>query len=123
MDLLFDCHAAALIHEGVGITFHEEGRHEVFEHRAAPGKQTARTVELRQWTGEIKPVILRHIAACDGDQAGDARFRSHQVVVIGIELTGLNVVANVKDMPLRIVQEAKGHGLDEGIRPAKRATE
>ena len=106
-----------MIHEGVRITFHEEGRHEVFEHRAAPGKQTAHAVELRQWAGKIEPVILRHIAACDGDQAGDARFRSHQVVVIGIELAGLDVVANVKDMSLRIVQEAKGHGLDEGFGP------
>jgi len=60
-------------------------------------------------------VVLRNVTAGDGDQAGNARFRSHQVVVVGVEPVRLDVIADMKNVPLRVIQEAKGHRLQEGF--------
>src|SRR5689334_5322746 len=114
-DLLFDRRATALIHQCVRVALDEKVRHQVFEHGTAPGKQATHAFNLCERTGEIEPVILRDIAARDRDQARNARLRSDKVIVVSIEPARLDVIADVKDMPLWVVKKAKMHRLEEGF--------
>ena len=84
-DLASDACAAALVEQRSREVSHQELRHQVLEHRAAPGHQRRAAVHVRDETSEVKPVVLRDVTLRDGDEAGQPRFRRQQIVEGGVE--------------------------------------
>ena len=64
---------------------HQQQRHQVLEHRAAPRHQRRAAVDVGDQPSEMEPVMLRHVALGDGDEAGQPRFRRQQVVERAVE--------------------------------------
>ena len=58
-------------------------------------------------------MALRHLVLGDGHEAGDARFRGEQVVIVGIQTAAGQIIANVENLPLGVKQEAKIHLCDK----------
>ena len=84
-DLPPDARAAALIEQRAGKAAHQQQRHQVLEHRAAPRHQRRAAVDVRHEASEMEPVVLRHVAFGDGDEAGQPRLRRQQVVERAVE--------------------------------------
>ena len=55
---------------------------------------------------------LRSIAFHDRDVAGEPRFRRQQIVEVRIELVRRGVVADVKDLSLRVEEQLEVHPAD-----------
>ena len=52
---------------------------------------------------------LRHFSLGDGDDRGDARLRGQKIVIVLVELAGVEVKTNMEDAPLRMIEEAEVH--------------
>ena len=85
---------------------HQAG-HQVLEHRTRPRAQAGLCAHGVERPPERGPVAHRHVALGDGEQAGQARLRGQQVVETGVELLLGHAVADVKEVPLAVVQEAE----------------
>ena len=114
--LRFECGIAAIREKCASIVFDEQGRHEIFEHGAAPREQYLLAVGLRHGPPEMLPVTVRHIAFGNRDQAGNPRFGRQQIVVTRVEPFGAGVVSNMKHLSALIEQEAKIHASHGGVR-------
>ena len=55
------------------------------------------------------------IALGDGDEAGEPRFRSQEVVEIGIETAIAVAIADGKELAVGIEQEAEFHVIEHGF--------
>jgi hypothetical protein len=84
-DLASDARAAALVEERAREVPHQEQRHQVLEHRPAPGHQGRAALHVRDETSKVKPVVLRHVTLRDGDETRQPRFGRQQIVEGGIE--------------------------------------
>ena len=66
----------------------------------------------------MEPVPLRHVAAGDGDEAGQPRLGGEQVVERGVEHAGTvgvgEAIADREQVPRPVVQEAEAHLVGEG---------
>src|SRR5438477_4003279 len=82
-----DTGATALIEKRAGKCAHQQQRHQVLEHRAAPRHQRRLSVDVGYWTTEMKPMVLRYLTLRDGHKARQARFGCQQVVERPIRLT------------------------------------
>ena len=54
-------------------------------------------------------MLLRHVAFCDGDEAGHARFGCQQIVKRVVVTTFTYVVSNRENFAFRIEQEFEVH--------------
>ena len=94
-------------------------RHQVLEHRAAPRHQRGAALDAHQRAREPEPVLLRHLAPGDGDEAGEPGFRRQQVVVRGVEAARPLGVgepeADREDPALAVVEELPVHGVGERV--------
>ncbi|MDP2966597.1 MAG: hypothetical protein Q8N39_11295 [Pelolinea sp.] len=52
---------------------------------------------------------LWHFSLCDGDDRGDTRLRGQKIVIVVIELVGVEVKTNVEDAPLQLIEEVEVH--------------
>ena len=86
-DLALHRHAARSIEQRPRIRPHHEERHQVLEHRRAPGNERRNTVDADDESAEVEPVALRHVALGDGEEARQARLGGEQVVVGAVEAT------------------------------------
>jgi hypothetical protein len=77
--------AAGLFQQAADRRAHHQRWHQVFEHRTGPGNQRRAAAQRRRGAAEANPVAGRDIALGDGEQAGEPRFRSEQVVATGVE--------------------------------------
>jgi hypothetical protein len=117
--------AAALIQQGARIAAHQQQRHQVFEHRPAPRHQRRAAVDVRDEAPHMKPVMLRHVALCDGDEAGQPRFGGQQVVEGPVRPCGTvrvgEAVSNREDAAAAVVEKVEPHGVGErGHAPRQR---
>ncbi len=48
----------------------EQPRHQVLEHRAAPGQERGGAVHAGERPAELQPVLLRDVTFRDGDETG-----------------------------------------------------
>ena len=103
--------------------FHEEYRHQVLEHRCAPRQQRGCAGHAHGRPAQPEPMPLRHVAARDGKEARQARFRGEQVVVRRIEPARLfgvgQPVADREQLAGAVVQEAEMHLVGQRTAPLR----
>ena len=105
LDLPVDHAAVGLIEDGVLVSGHDQERHEVLEHRAAPGQERRLAHRRGEQSAQAEPVLLGQLALRDRDEAGQARLRREQVVVAGVETMVADVVADGQEVAAAIVEE------------------
>ena len=97
----------------------QQQRHQVLEHRAAPRHQRGAALDAHQRARQPEPVLLRHLAARDGDEAREPRLGREQVVVRGIEpARPLGVgepEADREDAARAVVEERPVHRVGERV--------
>ena len=108
-DLSLDDRAVGFIEQRPGVIAHHQQRHQILKHGAGPGNKRASAIDGGQLATEPEPVFLWHFPLGDGDEAGQARFRSKQIVVRVVRALGRDVVADRKHLPLRIEEKLKIH--------------
>ena len=113
LDLSEHTGTAALIQQRAGERAHQQQRHQVLEHRPAPGHQRGAAVDARDQTAEVEPVMLRHVAFGDGDEARQTRFGCEQVVERVVESTRTfcirESIPDGEDPPAAVVQHLETH--------------
>ena len=112
-DLLLHRHAARRVEKRSRIRPHQEERHQVLEHRRAPGDERRDALHAHDEPPEVEPVALRHVALRDGEEARQARLRGEEVVEGRVEAAGPvrvgQPVADREELALRVVEEAEAH--------------
>ncbi len=104
-DLPVDGRTAGLVEQRALVGGHHEERHQVLEHRAAPGQQHRLPARRREQASQREPVLLRQAPLRDRDEAPEARLRREQVVIARIAPPLRDVVADRQQVPRRVVQE------------------
>ena len=87
----------ALHHELVGLVKqrtkrlgHDQRRHQIFEHRAGPGEQSALPAHGHQKTAKLEPMFDRNVALGDGEQARQTRFGRQKIVAAFVQFVFLH---------------------------------
>ena len=96
---------------------HDQQRHQVLEHAAAPRHQGALACRGRQRSAQLEPVLQRSLVLGDGDEAREPRLGGEQVVEGVVERVGGLLEADGEQLPLAIDQEAEVHLHGIGVRP------
>ena len=104
-DLPRHCRAAGLVEQRAGIGRHHQERHEVLEHRAAPGHEHGLAARRRQEPPEGKPAFLRQLPLGDRDERAKPRFRGEQVVETGVAPVVVDVVSDREQVARPVVEE------------------
>ena len=99
-------HPAGVVEERARVAPHDEQRHQVLEHRAAPRQQDRRARRRREQATERKPAFLPDLALRDGNEDAQPRFGSEQVVVAGVGTSFVDVESDRHQVPRVVVQEA-----------------
>jgi hypothetical protein len=63
------------------------------------------SVDFRKRAAHAEPVLLRHVALCDADEAGEPGFGSEQIVVRVVSFRGRDVVADGEQLALHVEQD------------------
>ena len=82
----------------------EDERHEVFEQCAVPRGHPLVALILHQCLVEAEPVLVRSVALCDGEEAGQAGLGGEVVVMIGEEAVAAVVVADAEHIQVGVVE-------------------
>ncbi len=101
--------ARGLVEQGVVVGRHHQLRHQVLEHRAAPGQQNRLAAGAGEQTSEREPALLRQLPLRDGDEHGETRFRRQQVVEAAVAPPLVDAVANAQLSRRLVVQETIFH--------------
>jgi hypothetical protein len=104
-DLPLDHRQAGLIEQRSRVARHDQHRHEVLEHRAAPRQQRRASAGRGELPAEAEPVLLRQLALRDGDEARQARLGGEQIVIAAVELVIGDPVADGHEVPLVVVEQ------------------
>ncbi len=96
---------------------HHERRHQVLEHRARPRDQRRAAVDRCERAPESEPVLHRHVALRDRDEAREPRLGGQQVVAARIERAVRHPVSDREQLPLALEEEAEVHLGGEHARP------
>ncbi len=113
-DLGVDHRVVGLVEQRALVRWHHQERHQVFEHRAAPGQQHRLAADDAQLAAQRKPVVLRQLALGNRDKTGQAHFGGQQVVVAGVQAAFADVVADRQQVGGGVVQEAVFHLRERG---------
>ena len=108
-DLAAHCRLMRLIEQRERPRGHDEHRHEVLEHAAAPRDERRAGVRGGERPAEMEPVFGRHIVLGNSNEARQARFRGEKIVRCRIEPSGARVIANGKEKPLLVVEQGEVH--------------
>jgi len=92
-----------------------QGRHEILEHGAAPGKQRELALHLRHRPAQLQPVCRGHLAPGNRQDGSGACLRGEQIIVAIVQLARIEVIANVKDATALVIQEGHVHLVSEGL--------
>ena len=98
---------------------HEQPRHEVLEHRAAPRQEDEASFASRERPPEVQPVRVGHVALRDREEAREPRLRCEQVVAVRVGHAEGGVVADPEQPARGVVEEAEVHGRDARHRPRR----
>ena len=116
LDLPFDDGPIGFVEQRARVRAHHEKRHEVLEHRRAPGQQRARAARRRQRSSKLEPVFLWNLPERDGHEARQPRFGRQGVVVGAVESAVGDAVADREELSLAIEQESELGFFDEVVR-------
>ena len=109
LDLLPHRRAAGVVQQGVFVIRHDQQRHQVLEHRAAPGHQHRPAARGDQQPAHRKPVRLPHLAQGNGHVAAQPRLRGEQIVVTRVAAPLPHIEAGAKQIPARVEQKSEIH--------------
>src|SRR5438445_807425 len=70
LDLPRYCGGPAFLEQGSGIAPQQQPGHEIFKHGSAPGEERYAAACAGKRAGEVEPVALQDVAACDRQKAG-----------------------------------------------------
>ena len=101
-DLLLHRRPASMIQQGVLKIGHDQQRHQVFEHRAAPGNQDWLIPRSDQQAAHGEPMVLRNLPQRDGDVTAQSRLRGQQIVEAGIVAPFGDVETGGEQIPRRV---------------------
>jgi hypothetical protein len=101
--------AVGLVEQGVVVARHHQQRHQVLEHRAAPGQERGVAGGAGQQAAEGEPALLRQLALRNADEAGLPRLGGQQIVVARIAPPLRDVVADGQQRLRLVEQEAVLH--------------
>ena len=113
LDVAADDRLVRLVKQRAGIGAHDEKRHQVLEHRRAPRHERAMRSHRRHQPAQLEPVLLRHVAHGDGDEARQSRLGCQRVVIGRIAPALGDVVANREELPLAIEEKVELGVVDE----------
>ena len=99
----------ALGQQRTRVAVHEKRRHQVLEHRAAPGEQGDGALDVGQRAVEREPVLGGDIPFRNGDEAREPRLGREQVVVMRVHLVGGDVVTDEEMSNLGVVEQTEVH--------------
>ena len=105
LDLSRHRRLAGLVEQRVLVARHHQQRHQVLEHRAAPGQQRRCAGGAGQQAAQGEPAVLRQLTLGDGDEAAQARFGRQQIVVARIQPALIDVVADGQQIARLVEQE------------------
>ncbi len=105
VDLAAHRGAAGLVQQRLLEVGHDQRRHQVLEHRAAPRHQHRIAVVRRQQPAEREPAFLRQLAAGDRREDAQPGLGGQQVVVAGVEHALVDVVADRHQVAAIVVHE------------------
>ena len=97
--------AASLVEQRAVVRRHHQHRHQIFEHRAAPGHQDRLAAGGRQQAAQRKPAFLRQLSLGNGDEGAQPRFRGQQIVKTGVAPELVDVVADREQVAGAVVEE------------------
>ncbi len=83
---------------------HHQQRHEVLEHAGRPANQHVAAPGGREGPAQPEPVLLRHVALGDGEEAGQAALAREQVVVGRVKAALGRVVADGEELAAGVVE-------------------
>ena len=115
LDLAAHARAAALIEQCAGEAAHQQLRHQVLEHRAAPRHQRGASIDVGHQPAKVEPVVLRDVTLGDRHEAGEPCLRGEEVVEGAIEPSGtvgiLQAVADGENPAPAVVQKIEAHAV------------
>ncbi len=88
---------------------HDQHRHQVLEHAAAPRHERRSARGVGQRAAEPEPVIDGDVVLGDRDEAGETRLGGEQVVIRSVPRMGARLVPDREQGPGVVVEEAKVH--------------
>ena len=115
LHLSLDDGPVGLVEERAGICPHDQQRHEVLEHRGAPGEQRARGTGRRHGPSQFEPVLVGDLTGGDSDKTGEAGLGRQCVVVGAIQPPVGDAEANGEELPLAVEEKAELGFLDEVV--------
>ena len=119
-DLCANGGAARTMEQRVRVVPHEEERHEVLEHRSAPGDQGRNPADAHETTPQLEPMLLGDVPLRDRDEAGETGLGREQIVVGGIEpsrtLLIRQPVPDGENPAIPVVQEREVHRVRDRLR-------
>ena len=104
-DLEADRALVGLVEQGALVRGHHQERHQVLEHRTAPGNQHGRPAAGNEPPAQVEPVLEGQVSARQAHVASQPAFRGQKVVVAGISLTRVKVEADGQQAAVLIVEE------------------
>ena len=115
LDLAAHARAAALIEQCAGEAAHEQLRHQVLEHRAAPRHQRGASIDVGHQPTEVEPVVLRDVTLGNRHEAGEPCLRGEEVVEGAIEPSRtagiLQAVPDRENPAPAIVEKVEAHAV------------
>ena len=105
-DLSRHCGLGGLVEQRVVVGRHDQLRHQVLEHRAAPRQENGFAGGAGEHPSQREPAVLRQLSLGDGDEYAESGFRSQQIVVTRVQPALIGVVADAQQTRCLVVQEA-----------------
>ena len=106
--------AAGLVEQRAVEGRHHQHRHQILEHRSAPGEQHRLAAGSREQAPEREPALLRQLSLGDGNEAAQARLGGQQIVIAAVGAALRHVVADGQQMTRAVVQEVVIHARQTG---------
>ena len=98
-----------LVEQGVRVGRHHQLRHQVLEHRPAPGEQDRLAAGAGECAPQGEPGLLGQLPLGDGDEHPQTGLRGEQVVVARVPTPLLHVVTDAEQSRRLVVEEAVFH--------------
>ena len=67
----------------------------------------------------MEPMLNRYVSLSDGKVAGEPSFTGQQIVMMGVKMTGLQIMADKESAGLFVIQGAEVHGKGAGFCPLR----
>ena len=107
--LLGDGTDVGLLQRAAKWLFKHQRGHQVLEHRTRPRAQRSQVAVAEKGPAKRTPVLHRHVAFGNGNQAGQTRLAGQQVVVVAVELLAVDLKTNVHQTASLVIQRFEVH--------------